>query len=354
MTSVFDLLKNKAQSMERDLDNWLKQVKDERDRIYELNYFTAPQILVLREELGSFSSCYKEKSMPIKPSLMNLLHSVSVNVTTGCLKKCFDNASAEELPISPSSSKSSPFAAAVVQSDPSFVSDTPTKKKHKKKPKVPIRKVSGDTSHSATQSRLTESDLSPTQLSHLYNLIQGAGYNRSLILLAFERCAATSSMLEDVSEWCSEHESKFEFSEDESDDSNSDSESDNDSNAVDDDNTRDMEHTEKEETETAKLCEIAILEIETIYTDPKTQVEFNSSEEFDDFFEVIKRTPLDENHPSVKRLHALGFEMDVCIQAVEKFPNNLSSAMNYIYALDEEIMPDATAGKQVEEAEVEV
>ena len=116
MTSVFDLLKNKAQSMERDLDNWLKQVKDERDRIYELNYFTAPQILVLREELGSFNSCYKEKSMPIKPSVMNLLHSVSGNVTTGCLKKCFDYVSAEQLPISPSASKSSPSAAAVVQS----------------------------------------------------------------------------------------------------------------------------------------------------------------------------------------------------------------------------------------------
>ena len=349
MTTVFDLLKNKAQSMERDLDNWLKQVKDQRDRIYELNYFTTPQILVLREELGSFKSCYKEKSMPIKPSVMNLLHSVSGNVTTGCLKKCFDNISAKQLPNSPGASAiSSP--AALVESDASFVSDTPTPQKHEKKPKVPIRKVSVHTSHS--HPKLTESDLTSTQLIHLYNLKEGAGYNRSLILLAFEQCAATSSMLEDVSKWCLEHGSEFEFSDDESDDSNSDSESENDNNVT-DDNTMDMEHTEEEETETTRLNEIAIFDVETINTDSKTQVQSHDNE-FDDVFEIIKRTPLDENHPSVKRLHALGFEINACIQAVEKFPNNPSSAMNYIYALDEEIMPDETTGKQVEEAEVEV
>ena len=346
MTTVFDLLKNKAQSMERDLDNWLKQVKDQRDRIYELNYFTTPQILVLREELGSFKSCYKEKSMPIKPSVMNLLHSVSGNVTTGCLKKCFDKFSAEQLPISPSASITSPAAIVV-----SVVSDIPTRKKQEKKPKVPIRKVSIDTRHSATHPKFTKNDLTQTQLSHLYNLIS-AGYNRSLILLAFERCAATSSMLEDVSEWCTEHESEFEFSDDEGDDSNCDSESDNDSN-VSEGNTIEMEHTEEEETKATRLNELAISNIETINTDSETHVQSHDNE-FDDLFEVIKRTPLDENHPSVKSLNALGFEIDSCIQAVEKFPNNPSSAMDYIYALDEENVPDATAGKQVEEAEVEV
>lgn len=64
-------------SMQKELDDWKQVVQDARLQHYELNYFTTPQLLSLRQALG----CYRTFSSPIDFQILALLRSISLQVT---------------------------------------------------------------------------------------------------------------------------------------------------------------------------------------------------------------------------------------------------------------------------------
>ena len=83
---VFKKLQSQASEMEKDLEDWKKQLSCRRDQFYELNYFTTPQLLLLREELGQFKN-NPESTDPLKHEVMSLLHSLSQEITSDAVKE---------------------------------------------------------------------------------------------------------------------------------------------------------------------------------------------------------------------------------------------------------------------------
>ena len=83
-------LQVQASEMENDLEDWKKELSDQREKVYELNYFTTPQLLLLREELGGFRS-NPEATKPIKHEAMSLLHSLSREITSQVVKEYVQN-----------------------------------------------------------------------------------------------------------------------------------------------------------------------------------------------------------------------------------------------------------------------
>ena len=77
---------SQANVMEKDLEDWKIELSYQRDQFYELNYFTTPQLLLLREELGQLKNNPETTSL-IKEDVMSLLHCLSQEITCDFVKK---------------------------------------------------------------------------------------------------------------------------------------------------------------------------------------------------------------------------------------------------------------------------
>ena len=346
MPRVYNLLAYQAKKMEYDLSNWLQEVKNERNHFYELNYFTTPQLLGLREELGYFETSNEQRSK-IEPNIMNLLHGISEDLFPDSIKGALDT-----LKIQMPSSLVNPLNSADT-SNKSTDSDKLLKDRllqEKVRSKKPISTVAEDINEANyPRPKMNVDDLTPDQKSHLYNL-EDAGFNKLLILLAFERIAPTSRMLEDVSEWCGKHEYDFDYPDDDTD-SETDSET-----MSDDESTNEeiqqhsldplMDDTSTE-TDDMKLNNITEAESDDFISSVQR---FCINPEFEQMIEIKQEIPLDEQHPDVKKLIGLGFEPEKSIEAVDRFPNDPSAAMEYILSEnDTEIAMTSQTGSNKQE-----
>ncbi len=315
--------------MEYDLSIWLQQVKYERNHFYELNYFTTPQLLGLREELGYFEASDDHRPK-VDANIMNLLHGISEDLSSNSIKAVLDSLKIEvpSIPVNPSKAVQSSIE------NKSSNSDLKNQLSQKEVMKKPVDSTVADEVNDANypKPKLTVDDLTPDQQSLLYNL-EGAGHNKLLILLSFERIAPTSTMLEDVSKWCEKHEDEFDYPEENSDSESTYSEI-----------MSDVDNLDNEDVN-EELQQQAQLEEEE-GADEDTKLINNSGIEYDEFIgsveqfcidsyfekkiEIKQEIPLDEQHPDVKKLIGLGFESDMAIEAVDKFPNDPGLAMEYI------------------------
>ena len=82
---VVEKLRCQASEMEKDLEDWKAELSDHRDQFYELNYFTTPQLLSLREELGQFKTS-PNSTKPVKSVVMSLLQCLSREITSNLVK----------------------------------------------------------------------------------------------------------------------------------------------------------------------------------------------------------------------------------------------------------------------------
>ena len=83
---LLNKLQVQACEMEKDLAEWKKQLSRMRDKFYELNYFTTPQLLLLREELGQFKN-NPDTTKPVKHEVISLLQSLSQKITSDSVKE---------------------------------------------------------------------------------------------------------------------------------------------------------------------------------------------------------------------------------------------------------------------------
>ena len=363
--------------MELDLENWLNEVKNQRMRVYELNYYTTHQLLALREELGTFSAS-KDQIVQIRPTVMNLLHGISKNLTPKLIRKVLsDQSGLHQLPEISQDNQQKPEMVELVHTP---LSSPEAEKKVLHQEKVKRKHQTQNNEANFPHPQMTVDDLTLEQKSHLYNLESG-GYHISLVLLGFERCSATSNMLEDVAKWCADHEFDFDYPESEGSESASESESDSDSDEDDDvqphfDEIVDTE-VEVDENDTQKVVntteKLELLKEERDITNNKEQpnreeervnepaidlksVKRTPAFEAEENIEIIEVIPLDENHPAVMKLVSLGYDVELCLEAVEKFPHDTSLAQNYIIFNDEEGTNSSAGGgpKLEQEAEVEM
>ena len=77
---VISELQDKPKSMELELERWRDEVKQNRCRFYELNYYTTLQLLTLRRELGKLKECKEEPT--ISADVLALLQSISMEITS--------------------------------------------------------------------------------------------------------------------------------------------------------------------------------------------------------------------------------------------------------------------------------
>lgn len=76
-----EALQKQAKKMEDELKMWNKEVSLAQKEFYELNYYTTPQLLVLRRELGRIRSLGKVSQPSQHAQAMALLQSISTEIT---------------------------------------------------------------------------------------------------------------------------------------------------------------------------------------------------------------------------------------------------------------------------------
>ena len=343
---VVEKLQCQASEMEKDLEDWKAELSSHRDQFYELNYFTTPQLLSLREELGQFKTS-PNSTKPVKSEVMSLLQCLSREITSNLVK--------DEVQV----------VCAILQeqelAESAFDKQTTSYSSYRQEVVVPANLTTQNMSHniftpvteiytettsdnkissmtsgvlehimktekvsSGPQPRLNEDELTDKQKATLANLKESCGFSRKLILLAFERCAKPD-LEEAIEAWCNEHQDNFNFS-----DSDVDSETKTDPYSIPSDDEQLHSEDEKED-----VNEINFEQLVKIERSHEPAAEIQEKPVFK--FTIKERTPIDENHPVVKELMQAGFSLEECKTAAERYPDNTQKAMEYIMEDSEEL-----------------
>ena len=344
--NVVQVLQCRASKMEQDLEDWKNDLSHHRDQFYELNYFTTPQLLSLREELGQFKTS-PNSTKPVKSEVMSLLRCLSREITSNLVKDEVQVVSAilqeQELGESAfdkqTTSHSSYKQEAIIptnlttQNMSHNILTTTTKIYNKTSSDNKISStVSGVLEHimetektSGPKPRLNEDELTDKQKATLANLKESYGYSRNLILLGFERCARPD-LEEAVEEWCNENQENFNFS-----DSDVDSETKTDPYSVPSDD--EQLHFE-DENEVMAIDESSVIDL----IEPPMDIEVKQHpKSLMPKVTIKERIPIDENHPVVKELIEAGFSLEECKIAAEQYPDNTQKAMEFIMEDSEEL-----------------
>ena len=235
MDNIVNSLQVQASVMEKDLDDWKHELSLHRDHFYELNYFTTPQLLSLREELGQFKGT-EISAKPVKQEVMTLLQCISRQLSSDSVKdgvQTVNGILAEQKFLQgllshgkPSQSYSLGYEPPVrLPSNNSNIGRddhnmfTPaaelyTQTIENRAASIPwTAKLVPEVSKTSSgpQPQLTNENLSDKQKAILDNLREICGFSKKLILLAFERCAKPD-IEESVMRWCDDNGDNFNFS----------------------------------------------------------------------------------------------------------------------------------------------
>ena len=237
MNSVVSELNLQASVMEGHLEEWKKQVSDQRDEYYELNYFSTQQLLSLREELGKFKSASKTKT-DVSSKVMAMLQSISPEMTGENVKKqvlVIDanftkhkrpleivNTKSElsEMLIQPLDQREQAQHHVVDEADqapptPLVVDEHPDPSSQKKSFQTVGNEILAAAAHAfdstaAPKPKISMEQLTNNQQSILINVEENCGVSKKLILLAFERCERPD-VENEIMDWCVEHQDEFQY-----------------------------------------------------------------------------------------------------------------------------------------------
>ena len=360
-------LQVRASALEEDLQTWKCQLALQRDNFYELNYFTTPQLLSLREELGQFKGS-EVPARPIKQEVMTLLQSISRQLSSDSIKnevQTVNGILAEQQFLQDeyfTHDKSAQSYSSGYEGPPSrLLSDNALPIQNDRnlfrpaaeiytnresignRDSVPLTKPIVEAvlkTPSGPQPKLTDEDLTDDQKAMVYDLKEEFGFPRKLIFLAFERCEKPK-IQEAVREWCNENNEKFNFT-----DSDAESETATETYPEDDEELP----SEEEDIETD---ETRFEEAITLHESPYLPGSYSALEEsplkpveawtevpplalhtsshppasHPARLKVVDRVPISEDHPVVKGLLDSGFTLEESLAAAEQYPDNLERAM---------------------------
>ena len=236
---MVDTLQQLAKKMEEELQMWEDEVRRARKEFYELNYFTTLQLLTLRQELGKLKTSEQPCMYThINPCVLNLLESISTEITSPCVCEVVmsitaeqqrgegaslftaqQHTSAEMLPVSKESSISLVLQN-VGPKQTSLADDI-------------LASADIHASASSSHARLQRSKLTPDQLTEkqkeMFDDFINCKYPEQLILVALEkfgeeRYDAENWIFENASQYGSSDDEGGEFDNEEEMESESDSE----------------------------------------------------------------------------------------------------------------------------------
>ena len=379
MDDVVNSLQVRASVMEKDLEDWKRELSLHRDQFYELNYFTTPQLLSLREELGQFKGS-NISSKPVKQEVMTLLQCISRQLSSDSVKnevQTVNGILAEQRLLQEQFSHGKPSQSYSSDNEPParLPSDnsntlsigmdhnmsTPAAELYSnretienKAASIPAAKLVAEVfkTSSGPQPKLTDEDLTDKQKAIIANLKDLSGFSRKLILLAFERCAKPD-IEEAVMTWCSDNEDNFDFTDSdavsdvvsdaatEQYEYNEDGELPSEEEDMETDNTRFDEVIALHEAPPpiadpvpySALEEQPVRPLEAWTTTPSlphSSSHHSSSRPVSHpvpKVKVIDREPISEDHPIVSALIDSGFSPEESFAAAEQYPDNLDRAM---------------------------
>lgn len=339
---LYDLLKYQAKKMEGHLKMWLDKVKEERSKFNELNYYTTPQLLILREELGKFEAS-SQHSPSIKAGVINLLYGITDNRDVKFIKERLNEVNSKlpteleaEEPSNDEDTNPSANQEPAASGDET-IEPVPLEASKSKMKRLKSQKKKDDASSGWPKPSLKRADLNEDQEGLLIEL-EDAGYDELLILLAFETCSKDA--LEDFMTWCEDQKGKYTYPSTNlgSSDEGSDSEMSSDEDISIDEGLSES-HSLAEKDEATNIDQEKPPSIvpsvslkntketqeespgEDIYEEMETANDEMLDEHFENMIEIIERVPLDENHHDVQILcNELGFNLDKAIEALIRFP----------------------------------
>ena len=369
-----DSLQDQASAMEVDLEKWKDELSEHRDHFYELNYFTTPQLLSLREELGQFKGS-DISAKPVKQEVMTLLQCISrqlssdsvkdeVQIVNGLLAEqqflheqnscgksshsySSDNEPSTRLPSDNSNTLSIGMDHNMSTPAAELYSNRETLE-NRAASIIPAAKLVAEVlkTSSGPQPRLTDKDLTDKQKGIIDNLKGTYGFPRKLILLAFERCAK-ADIEEAVMMWCNDNNENFNFSDSDAGsdaateiyDYNEDEELPSEEEDMETDNTRFDEVVALHEAPPpsaasvpySALEEQPVRPLEAWTTAPplphSSFLHYSSHPVSRPAPKIIDREPISEDHPIVSALIGSGFSPEESFAAAERYPDNLDRAM---------------------------
>ena len=369
MDGIVKLLQDQANKMESDLKQWKHELSEHRDQFYELNYFTTPQLLSLREELGQFKGS-DISAKPVKQEVMTLLQCISRQLSSDSIKNEVQTVNGKlaeqflqkqnsrgkpsqsyssdyEPPARLPSDNSNTLSVGMDYNMPTPAAELYTETIENRVASIPAGKLVAEIlqTSSGPQPTLTDEDLTDKQKAIIANLREMYGFQRKLILLAFERCAQPD-IEESVMNWCNDYNEKFQFSD-------SDAGSDAATELYDYNEDEEMQ-SEKEDMETNEAGHDEVITLNQSPT-PYDPVNYSALEErpvrpllttapphssSSQYFsphslvsrsvpkvKIIDREPISEDHPIVSALIDSGFSPEESFAAAEQYPDNLDRAM---------------------------
>ena len=373
MDDIVNLLQVRASRMEKDLEDWKRELSLHRDQFYELNYFTTPQLLSLREELGQFKGS-EISAKPVKQEVMTLLQCISrqlssdsvkneVQIVNGLLaeqqflqeqfshgKPSQSYSSDYEPPARLPSDDSNTLSVGIDHNTSTPAAELYTETIENRVASIPAVKLVAEIlqTSSGPQPKLTDEDLTDRQKLIIDNLKEMCGYSRKLVLLAFESCAKPD-IEEAVMIWCNDNQDNFNFTD-------SDAESDVSTDLYEYNEDEELPPEEDIETDDTRFDELIafhgapppplaasvpysaleeqpVRPLEAWTTTPSlphSSSRHSSSRPVSrpaSKVKVIDREPISEDHPIVSALIDSGFSPEESFAAAEQYPDNLERAM---------------------------
>lgn len=203
-------LQRLAKEMEDKLQWWKEEVKQTRQKIYELNYYTTLQLMSLREELGKMKNPAR-MDCPISKHALALLQSISTEVTAHDVQGAVYNVLCDQTHNVPAT-----------QTAPQDMMESTPRVVECNQPNITLDILAAadiqapattlDSISAAPKPKLTVQSLSEKQKEIFINLTDHFGFSSQLVLLALEQFGEDKYKVEN---WCTENSDQFEFSESE-------------------------------------------------------------------------------------------------------------------------------------------
>ena len=315
LPNVVDQLQLVASKLENDLKQWKCEIQKQRDKFYELNYYTTRQLLLLRKELGRLQELGENI---VKPEVMALLLSISRDVSGDVMKEYVLDVTQKE------QQKALVLATTIAHAE-DHVSFTgqPTEQSAQPEPVDPtisavvVDLLENEAAKSSTPRAIhQEDDLGIEQKAILANIRKNFGCHKQLILLAFERCESSCD-LHAVTAWCMNNQSKYTYDD------------------YDDDDDEEEEEEEKEKEPFTETGNNSNKKDDDTKEDTESgmEVEDSINEPTEEMVMVEERIAVDERHPVVKELLELDYPLEQCLQAAKQYPENSQAAFEYLNEL---------------------
>lgn len=275
-----------ANRMEKILEDWKRVINEQRDRFYELNYYTTQQLLMLCEELGRMRSP-QFKDEP-KMEVMALIQSISRELTPQAVVRHLQHLD----------------DAIRDYSDASYKRPYIASEQGKLATGVSHQVTPGNGSDIKENEEVTSlQDKRKEKL--VADIVQDYGFPKALVELVYdENCEESDESIGDVMlEQCTIQATEFQ---------------------------------EKTEEDTAAIHELFVTTAAYFNDELEERLDTgftrNQSDAAATVYEMHHNPelPIDEHHPVVKELLILDYSLDQCLEAAEKYPKDIVAALEYL------------------------